>query len=241
MLESSILDYPERIHPALWKASQLAQPQRPTLSTGYRQLDNQLPGRGWPIGDLVEINLERPGIGEIALLRPALVQLGTDRSIMLIQPPYPPNFHCWSNWGLSARRLLWVQPDNTNDCLWACEQALRHNACSALLCWVPGARVQALRRLSLAARQSDTLLIMLRLSTNNCQPSPAPLRLNLQPAAQGLHVTILKRRGPVCEQPVAINLHPARAYSNIGAPHVSLDHPSSTFSQSGRGFSVLAH
>ncbi|HUH88173.1 MAG TPA: translesion DNA synthesis-associated protein ImuA, partial [Pusillimonas sp.] len=154
-LDPLVLRHPERIHPALWKASQLAQSQRPTLSTGFKQLDSQLPGGGWPIGSLIEITLERPGIGEIALLRPALAQLGTQRGIMLVQPPHPPNFHCLSNWGLHAHRLLWVQPGNLADSLWACDQALKHNACAALLCWAPGSHPQALRRLHLAARQSD--------------------------------------------------------------------------------------
>src|SRR3546814_107470 len=132
---SSILHHPEHIHPSLWKASQLAQAQRPSLSTGFTQLDNELPGRGWPIGTLIEITLNRPGIGELSLLQPALAQLESERSVMLIQPPCVPQFQCWANWGLDAQRLLWIQAGTLNDTLWACDKALQHNACSALLCW----------------------------------------------------------------------------------------------------------
>jgi len=240
-LSSSILRHPEHIHPGLWKGSQLAQAQRPALSTGFSQLDDELPGRGWPLGALIEISLERPGIGEISLLRPALARLGSERSIMFIQPPCAPHFHCWTNWGLHDQRLLWVQTDSLHDTLWACDKALRHNACSALLCWAPGARAQSLRRLHLAAQQSDTLLVMLRSPADTRQPCAAPLRLGLRPAERGLQVSILKRRGPACEHTVPIVLHPERAYSSSAAPHVSLDQPSSALSLPGRRFSSLAH
>ena len=238
---SSLLRHPERIHPGLWKGSQLAGTQRPALSTGFAQLDTELPGGGWPIGSLVELTLERPGIGEIALLRPALAQLSGERSIMFIQPPYALHTHCWANWGLRHHNLFWVQSTSLHDTLWACEQALRHNACSALLCWMSGARPQELRRLHVAARQSDTLLIMLRSSTESRQPCAAPLRLGLSPAFHGLQVAIIKRRGPVCEHAIPIALHPERAYSGAGVSHVSLDQSLSALSQPRRRFSSVEH
>lgn len=238
---ASLLRHPERIHPALWKGSQLAGAQRPALSTGFAQLDIQLPGGGWPIGSLVELTLERPGIGEITLLRPALAQLSTERCIMFIRPPHAMNAHCWANWGLRHHNLFWVQSNSLHDALWACEQALRHNACSALFCWASGARPQDLRRLHVAARQTDTLLIMLRSSTESRQPCAAPLRLSLSPALQGLQVAVIKRPGPVCEHPIPIVLHPERAYSSAGVNHVSLDQPSSALPQPRRRFSSLEH
>jgi len=241
MPRTTLLRHPEHIHPALWKASQLAQSQRPTLSTGFRQLDAQLPGQGWPIGALIEISLNQPGIGEIALLSPALAQLESNRCVMLVHPPYPPYFHCWNNWGLGRQRLFWVQTGNTPDSLWACEQALRHNACAALLCWAPGAHPSALRRLHLAARQSDTLFVMLRSPAESRQPCAAPLRLAIQPAPQGLVVSILKRSGPACLHSVSIPLHPSRAFSSTATSHAPLDLPSLASSQSRRGFPVLAH
>lgn len=237
---SSPLLHPERIHPALWKGSQLAGAQRPAVSTGFAQLDKQLPGGGWPLGALVEFSLDHPGIGEIALLRPALAQLG-ERSIMLIQPPCMPHFHCWATWGLSDQKLLWVRTRSLHDTLWACDKALRHNACSALLCWAPGAQAQALRRLHVAAQQSDTLLIMLRSAAESRQPCAAPLRLRLRPAEQGLQVSIVKRRGPACDHAISIVLHPDRAHSGAGASHVSLDQSLPSLSQPGRRLSPLAH
>ncbi|HLU18756.1 MAG TPA: translesion DNA synthesis-associated protein ImuA [Pusillimonas sp.] len=235
-----LLRHPERIHPALWKGSQLAQAQRLTLSTGYAQLDRELPGGGWPIGSLIELTLERAGIGEIALLQPALARLDSKRRIMFIQPPHVPHLHCWSAWKLPPQPL-WIHTASLRDTLWACEQTLRHNACSALLCWASGAHPQELRRLHVAARQSDTLFIMLRSSVESRQPCAAPLRLGLRSASHGLQVQVLKRRGPVCEQAIPIALYPQRAYSGAGSKHVSLDQPSSALSQSGRRLSAVEH
>lgn len=239
-LSSSLLR-PEHIHPALWRGSQLAGAQRPTLSTGFAQLDHELPGKGWPIGALVELTLQRPGIGEIALLRPALARLGNERSIMFVQPPQAPHVQCWTSWGLSPQSLLWVRAGSLADALWASEQTLKHNACSALLCWAPGARAQDLRRLHLAARQSDTLFIVLRSSVESRQPCAAVLRLGLSPASQGLQVALIKRRGPVCRHLIPIALHAERAHSGAAPSHVSLDQPSSAPSQSRRRFSALEH
>lgn len=238
---SSLPLAPEHIHPALWKGSQLAGAQRPTLSTGFAQLDTQLPGGGWPIGALIELSLERPGVGEIALLQPALGQLNPERSIMLIQPPWVPHFQCWANWGLGQHNLLWVNTQTLHDTLWACDKTLRHNACSALLCWAPGARAQALRRLHVVAQQSDTLFIMLRSSSESLQPCAAPLRLGLHPMQQGLQVNILKRRGPASDHAVSLLLHPERAHTGADAYHASLDLPSPALAQSGRRLSSLAH
>lgn len=46
---------PESIHPALWRASQLARNTTRTVDTGYPALSAELPGGGWPTGTLVEL------------------------------------------------------------------------------------------------------------------------------------------------------------------------------------------
>ena len=76
---------PERIHPALWRATQLARGRR-GLPTGHAALSAELPDGGWPMGSLVELLSPHPGVGEIRLLRPALSQLETRRPIALVQP-----------------------------------------------------------------------------------------------------------------------------------------------------------
>jgi protein ImuA len=241
ILRSIALSHPERIHPALWRGSQLALARTHTVPTGFGQLDQELPGQGWPLSTLIELILGPAGIGEMNLLHPALAQLDPERSIALVHPPYTPYFHCWANWRLDAHRLLWINTQTLGDTLWAAEQTLKHNACAALLCWVPGVRSAALHRLHLIARQSDTLFILLRPQTAAQQPSTAPLRLSLRPISEGLEISIIKRRGPRCNSPVAIPLYPAHAPITAPATHASLDQPLPAHAQPGRPFSLLAH
>ncbi|AEC19753.1 hypothetical protein PT7_1213 [Pusillimonas sp. T7-7] len=214
----SSLRHPERIHPALWRATQFSRARCNSISSGFDQLNKELPDQGWPLGSLIEILPTQPGIGEISLLSPALAQLDSNRSIALINPPYQPYFHCWRNWQLQQHRLLWIKPQTCTDTLWATEQALRHNACAAVICWASHIRLPALRRLHLAAQQTDTLLFLLRPQAAGQQASAAPLRLLLQPKAQGLEVFIIKRRGPCSTEPLLIT------FSFVPAPQGQASH-----------------
>lgn len=234
---------PEHIHPALWRGTQLARSQRPVVSTGFAALDRELPGQGWPLGSLIEFLPSRPGIGEIHLLRPALEHLSSERSVILVHPPYEPHFHCWVDWRLQARRLLWVNPQTQGDALWAAEQILKHNACAALLCWAGAPHPAGLRRLHLVAQQSDTLFVLLRPQAQATHASAAPLRLRLMPVAQGIEAFILKRRGPSCDKPVSIVLHPARGTAprpEHHEQHASLVQPVPAHAQPGRPLPALA-
>lgn len=195
---------PEHIHPALWRATQLAHGIRRGVATGYAALSAQLPGGGWPSGALIELLTPHAGIGEIRLLQPALAQLGRRHPIALVQPPHVPHLACWQGWQLNPAQLLWVAPERPQDALWAAEQILKHGSCGALLCWLPRARPESLRRLHLAAQTADTLCFVLRPATAAQQASPAPLRLALSPAPGGLSVHILKRRGPSCAEPLLV-------------------------------------
>src|SRR5690606_23259258 len=75
----SVLAAPERIHPALWRASQIARSPGLYANTGYPDMSAQLPGGGWPLGNLIEVMTPRAGIGEIQLFRPAFCQPQTNQ------------------------------------------------------------------------------------------------------------------------------------------------------------------
>lgn len=214
---------PEHIHPALWRATQLARSAARGVPTGHAALSAQLPAGGWPQGALVELLAPHPGIGEIRLLQPALAQLDRRHVIALVQPPHVPQLACWQGWRLDPRQLLWVAPERPADALWAAEQILKHGTCGALLCWLPRARPEALRRLHLAAQGHDTLCFVLRPATAAQQASPAPLRLALAPVPGGLSVHILKRRGPACAEPLHIVFEPASAPAYASTRHAPLD------------------
>ena len=46
---------PERIHPALWRATQMAKGATRSLPTGHASLSAELPDGGWPLGALIEL------------------------------------------------------------------------------------------------------------------------------------------------------------------------------------------
>ncbi|MDN4057231.1 translesion DNA synthesis-associated protein ImuA [Massilia sp. YIM B02769] len=198
---------PEELHPSLWLASQLARANTRCVDTGHPVLSKQLPGGGWPTGTLVDLLVQQPGIGEMRLLRPALVAAAS-RRIVLLQPPHPPQALALAALGLPPSQLIWLRATRTNDALWAAEQVLRSGSCGALLFWANHVRGESLRRLHLAAQCGETLFFMMRPLAAAHDASPAPLRLSLRPAAGGLDVGFVKRRGPQREAPLFLPLTP---------------------------------
>lgn len=206
---------PEHIHPALWRASQLARGPGCFLSTGYPALDAQLPGGGWPLGNLIDLLIPQPGIGEIQMLRTAFTGDDT-RPIIMVQPPHRPMAGAWAHGDDHASRLIWVRAPRSADALWAAEHILKSGAFATLLLWQNTLRNTSARRLQLAAQTGDTLCVMFRPLIAASQASPAPLRILLHPAAQGLNLTILKRRGAPCTHAIPITLYSA---SRFAEPH----------------------
>ena len=209
---------PAAERPALWLADRLALAAAAATArpTGFAALDAELPGGGWPTAGLTELLLAAPGSGELRLLAPLLAQgLGLTHggSLLCIAPPFTPYAPALRALGWPLERLLLVTPDSLADAAWAAEQGLRSGACAAVLWWQAewrspaAALATALRRLHLAAQEAHCLLLALRPASARTQSSPAPLRLLLEPAAQGqLAVTAFKRRGPAMAAPLWLTL-----------------------------------
>lgn len=213
---------PAQLHPALWRGSQLPTFSHACVPTGHAVLSAELPGAGWPLGQLTELLVARAGIGEIRLLLPALQAHAPQRRIALLQPgPMP----CPTAWGPAAHRLLWLRPTREADAPWAAEQVLKNGSCAALLYWQDALPTAALRRLHLAAQTTDLLFFMIRSPAAAARPSPAPLRILLQPAPHGVQATLLKRRGPQHEGALAIALDtwPVRPAPTPGVRHEPVD------------------
>ena len=219
---------PDQIHPSLWRANQLAGSTLPARPTGHAPLDAQLPGGGWPLGGLTELFCAQAGIGELRLLAPALARLDPARTVVLLQPPYMPNSVCCAP---ASGNWLWITPTRPMDACWAAEQILKNGSCGALLYWQAALPASALRRLHLAAQGSDMLFFMLRPLAQAQQASPAPLRLRLRPAVAGVHIDIVKRRGPALNDPVFVGLTPPAHHVPAHAP---LDRPAPAPARSGR-------
>ena len=158
-------------HPAIWRAA-AAENVPQAIPTGFRRLDERLPGGGWPPGTLIELLVPSHGMGELELLVPALRGLGAGepgprRWIAWLGPPYLPYAPALASAGLEPGRMLIVQPRQPRrrpapagatacPTLWAMEQALRARACAAALGWVDAADIRMLRRLKLAAEESGS-------------------------------------------------------------------------------------
>ena len=95
----SLAQIEARFKGRIWRGDALGSAADPVVSSGFDELDEALPGRGWPTRNLTELLLPAEGLGEISLLAPSLGQIAcNERNILLIGPPYIPHMYAWENW-----------------------------------------------------------------------------------------------------------------------------------------------
>ncbi len=205
-----------------------------TISSTFTQLDRELPGQGWPRGQLVELLVSHAGIGEISLLTPAFAQLAhTGRTNVWIMPcdsgrashahliPYAPALAAA---GVDLAHTIFIQPATPSEGLWAFEKALRAEHLGAVIGWVSVNHrsdhdFKALQRLHVLAQRNLALAFVLRAPLDASAPSPAALRLQLSADRAHLKIDLLKRRGRPLSDPIFVPLHPLHWSTSI----VSLD------------------
>ncbi len=165
------------------------------LATGYRELDDELYSGGWPLGQTVELLSDSNGLGAMGLFLPAMEALSEKgRWQVFIAPPFMPYAPLLEARGIDTQQVLLVHPQNRQDLLWSIEQALRSTTCSAVFAWLGAGeyRYSELRKLQLAAADSDTLSVLFRPRQAVHNHAPASLRLEMRAYRQ---VHILKQRG----------------------------------------------
>lgn len=229
----------------LWRANEIAVAEADsTLPSGFTALDAVLPGGGWPQGQLVELLVDAPGLGELSLLSPALAERSASRPVVWVLPcdqdkkgdagspttaatsalPYAPALH---DAGMDLGRTIFVQPATARESCWAFEQALRAAHVGAVVGWLSvgdsagrgaEAEFRALRRLHLLATQHRALVFVLRSTRSAALPSPAALRMQLSQHAGRLQVQVLKRRGRPLLNLVQLTVHPEHWRSTRLAP-----------------------
>ena len=186
---------------AVWRARDTVRsPTRPYIDSGLPRLNGCLADGGWPLGELIELLQPAAGVGELQLLLPALRALvnpshTAPRWLAWIAPPYIPYAPALVQGGLPLERVLWVTAQTLSDRMWAMEEALRSGSCVAVLAWLDSVELRWLRRLQLAAAHSHSLVVVFRSLLCKEQPSPASLRIVLEPTSDGLDLLIFKRRG----------------------------------------------
>jgi protein ImuA len=199
-----------------WRGDALSTSPLPSVPSGFRALDEELPGGGWPSRCLTELLLSHVGTGEIRFLATTLSSLTqAGREIVLLGPPHLPDPTGWEQLSIDMRRVLIVRTPRPADRLWAIEQSLKSSAFGALVAWLPEektlTRNDALRRLQLAAASANGLTFLMRPAAAQFHASPAPLRLTLAAGKpdgvrRTLSVRLIKRRGPVLARPLTLML-----------------------------------
>ena len=84
----------------VWRGDTLARLPEDAVPSGHAELDAELPGGGWPRGNLTEILVDRGGLGEMSLLLPALSRLSAAGGwLALVAPPWLPHAPAWATAG----------------------------------------------------------------------------------------------------------------------------------------------
>lgn len=212
----------------VWRGNALAALPDATVASGFPELDAELPGGGWPCGNLTEMLVDREGLGELSLWLPALARLsGQGGRIALVAPPFVPYAPAWRSAGIAPERLVVVQPPAAGrrerpaprtgrmppkapDEAWCCEQLLACGGFAAVLAWLgEGSDERCLRRLQVAVADKPMLACLWRSGAARRQSSPAPLRLAVdvpEGPFSGLRLSIVKRRGRPASQPLSLCL-----------------------------------
>ncbi|MET1255482.1 translesion DNA synthesis-associated protein ImuA [Aliikangiella maris] len=198
---------------SVWQASSQSH-TCPTLSTGYRVLDQQLHYGGWPQGKLSEILLPHHGVGEIRLLLPLLYRLIQQNAhICWINPPYPLYMPALLQQHIAPEKQIMVQTTQHVDTIWAAQQALASQECSGVFIWLSQQTTnKQLRKLSLATKAGHCWGIVFRQQQFTEQPSPSALRLKLSTSQHQQLIEIIKQPGGWSGQKAKLNLFPEKIY-----------------------------
>lgn len=206
----------------IWRGDTLPGLPENVIPSGHAELDAELPGGGWPRGNLTEILIDRNGLGEMGLLLPALASLSAAGGwLALLEPPALPHAPSWLAAGVALERLVIIRAGK--EMPWCCEQLLACGGFAGVLAW-PKAAIEPrlLRRLQVAVEERPTFACLWRPLAVAAIPSPAPLRLRVESGEAGLSVDVFKRRG----RPATRSLHlaiarPGRSSRALAGPSLS--------------------
>jgi len=179
--------------PGVWRGHRARALAR-TEPTGSKALDEAF--QGWPQGSLSEIVSKHIGFG-FSLIIPLLARLTkAGQYVALVNTPYQPYAPALDSRGIDLDRLLWIQPKDQDQALWAVEQLLLSGLMAAVAFWTQGELDgNTERRLQLAAETSRCIVAAFRTGAADGQ-SYAALKIAAAPAQDGqIAVDVLKCRG----------------------------------------------
>lgn len=196
-------------NPILWRGCEMAGRGDHGQPTGYSQLDDILPGRGWPRNAIVEVITPQWGMGELQLLVPLMRDVvAQGKWILWISPPYLLNSPALLQAGIDPGQVLVINLEiSCRDALWSMEKALQTPGCGLVLAWQNWLPDKVVRRLQLAAEAGETLGVLFQHRASKYSQSPLCLELkeyrptNRAPATARrartgeAEVTVLRARG----------------------------------------------
>jgi protein ImuA len=206
-----IASLPRRVAAAVWTGNNVGTYEHEVVSTGFDNLDAELPGRGWPCGNITEVLQAQPSLCEWRLLGPVLkARADAGGRILLVGPPKRPYAGGLSILGISCEKLVWIAKTTPAERLWVVEQLIKANPDGAVLAWLPQVRAEQLRRLQVHSQACQCPIFLFRPEASLREPSPAPLRVV---AALGedweLRISIPKRKGGALDIPVTVQATPS--------------------------------
>lgn len=146
------------------------------LPFGQASLDKACAG-GVPAAGVLSIRA-LAGQGELQLLNNVLLQkAGTQKRIIWL----PNRLHLNPNWLSQTpyQQQSWViNTTNEADALWACEQAIRSQACCCVVMYLAQIEPKAARRLQVLARQYDCLVVLVH--PGNRIPGALPVNIDME-------------------------------------------------------------
>ena len=201
-------------NPKLWRGCELAGQGQHGQSTGFPELDEILPGRGWPRSGLVEVITPQWGMGELQVLMPLMRDvIAQGKWILWVSPPYQLYAPALAQAGIDTKQVLVVKADTScKDALWSMEKALQTQNCGLVLAWQNWLPGQVLRRLQLAGETGGTLGVLFK--HNDSKYSPSPLRMQIKDLAPGhqhfsdAEITLIKARGNFRPLSTRLSLYP---------------------------------
>ena len=197
---------PEAIKAQVWRGSELAGAVSGVISTGWRALDDVLPGGGWPLRGVTEVLAAQAATLEWRLLEPALrTMAASKREVVAVGPPRHPCMAGLRHLGVDDSRFIWVRAEQPAERLWATEQLIRSASTCTILAWLPQVRAEQIRRLQVCAQGSDALVILFRGEQARREASAAPLRMSVAVDMDwGIRVDVFKRAGSPVERSITL-------------------------------------
>lgn len=193
---------PREVEMAMWRGDQLGGPVNQTLTTGFIQLDDVLPGGGWPCGAVTEVLVPQFSVSELRLLSKVMAaQTDSARPVALIGPPHAPHAPGLRHDRVDERHLIWIDADTPRDRHWCTEQLVKAGTFGAVVAWIPLVRAEQIRRLQVLAARCKGPVFLVRPEVAAREASAAPLRVQLRPHTDWqIALRVLKRKGVPLEE-----------------------------------------